>query len=173
MKERGEYDRALEYLGEMLQISKEKHNADDLRLASALSQYAEVLRKQLQINESMEMHQEALHICLSNYHSQKSSLNKSKLHRRYSLSSFEIQGSKIEVQLSDAHTCIGCCLSSKKEPKLAGRKHQEALKFREKHLSAMHPLLSESLNYVGEAMLNQNQPSNALPYFIRALSIRR
>ena len=76
-KERGEYDRALEYLGTMLEISKKRHQPDDLQLASALSQYAEVLRKQLKIDESLEMHQEALNICLSNYYTQKSEKNRS------------------------------------------------------------------------------------------------
>ena len=51
--------------------------------------------------------------------------------------------------------------------------HEQALWIRNKYLSGMHPLLSESLNYVGEAMLMQDQPSKSLPFFIRALAVRR
>ena len=173
-KEQGEYEKAEARLSEMLAIAKEHLESTDLELAHCLSQYAELLRKQQKIDESMALHQEALDICLHNYENHASPKHKrSQLKRRYSLSNFEIEGSKMEVQLSDCQTCIGCCLASKKMPKEAGMRHQEALKFREKHLSPMHPLLSESLNYVGEAMLNQQQPSKALPYFIRALGIRK
>jgi tetratricopeptide (TPR) repeat protein len=61
-KEQGNYEDALEYLGEMLEIAKEKCKPDDMLLASALTQYAEVLRKQTKVDESLEMHKQALAI---------------------------------------------------------------------------------------------------------------
>ena len=95
------------------------------------------------------------------------------VNHRFSTSNIEINNSVMEVQLSYVYTYIGCCLASKNLGKEAGEKHEQALRLRMKHLSAMHPLLSESLNYVGEAMLLLGQESKSIPFFIRALAIRR
>ena len=92
--------------------------------------------------------------------------------RKKSVSALEQSSSQLEIKLSDSYTFIGCCLANKKEPIEAAKRHQEALRLRVKHLSGVHPLLSESLNYVGEAMLLQGHSDLALPYFIRALAIR-
>mmetsp|Transcript_22021 Transcript_22021/g.45872 ORF Transcript_22021/g.45872 Transcript_22021/m.45872 type:complete len:1993 (-) Transcript_22021:215-6193(-) len=186
-KEEGNYERALIYLGEMLQIAREKCEPMELRLAKALTQYAEVLRKQMKIEESLEMHQQALEIFIRinkeekeaqkealMMNSKKQKKNKrQKLTRRFSTSSMELKNSEIEVELSNCYTFIGCCFASKKMAKEAGEKHEQALWIRNKHLSGMHPMLSESLNYVGEAMLMQGHPSKSLPFFIRALAVRR
>jgi tetratricopeptide (TPR) repeat protein len=84
--------------------------------------------------------------------------------RKKSVSALEQSSSQLEIKLSDSYTFIGCCLAAKKRPVEAAKKHQEALRLRVKHLSGVHPLLSESLNYVGEAMLLQGYPDHALPY---------
>ena len=188
-KEQGNYEDALEYIGEMLEITKEKCKPDDMQLAAALTQYAEVLRKQTKVDESLEMHRQALAIYLECNQREKKMqdakmqdaegatsrrLSPSKYtKRRMSTSMLAHMNSEIEIQLSNCYTFIGCCLASKKMAKEAGMQHQQALWIRNKYLSGMHPMLSESLNYVGEAMLMQGQPSKSLPFLIRALAVRK
>jgi hypothetical protein len=160
-----------------------------MQLAAALTQYAEVLRKQTKVDESLEMHRQALAIYLECNQREKKMqdakmqdaegatsrrLSPSKYtKRRMSTSMLAHMNSEIEIQLSNCYTFIGCCLASKKMAKEAGMQHQQALWIRNKYLSGMHPMLSESLNYVGEAMLMQGQPSKSLPFLIRALAVRK
>ena len=168
----GKYDQAKEAASQALELARikaaERKYTDqraNSELAKCIATYAEVLRKNKELEMAEQLHREALGIrqeILSEGH-QGAAANSDEKNDEHNLA------------LAESHTHVGCVLLDQSKYEKAYRRHRLALYIRVTCLDFIDIQVSESLNYAAQslAMLGSKQAGKAIPFALHSIEIRK
>jgi tetratricopeptide (TPR) repeat protein len=184
----GEYQMAITFYEESLEINRKILRADHPNLGSSYSGIGLIYSKIGDYSKALSSHEKALDIFRKTFSSINPQVaitygNIGKVYHEMgeytkALSSHEKALEIFQKTLPEIHPYVGTCYcdigkvyGTMNEYSKALSSHQKALEIREKTLSPNHPLLAASFSNIGEIYIKMREYSKGIPFIERAVEL--